>query len=95
VSARVNRMEPAAFRRKFDNASRIELGRKRARERKARAKATSATAAIITINKPAQMTLRGRRAIARWMRSRADDLETEGDKLGAKFVARFCYSKRA
>lgn len=50
-------------------------------------------AASITIHKPGAMTLRGRKAIAKWMKARADDLVECGAQLTATgpFRARWHY----
>lgn len=51
------------------------------------------TAAIVTIRDANKMTKKGRRAIAKWLRDRADDLIQHGDQLDKTFRARYIYSK--
>lgn len=52
---------------------------------------TEKAAAIVTIFDGANMTMRGRRDIAKWLRGRADLLETEGDNLASRFTSRYLY----
>jgi len=49
-------------------------------------------ASRIFIDKPNAMTLRGRRAIAKWMRHQADCFEKYGDKYASRFNARYIYA---
>lgn len=51
-------------------------------------------AAIVTIFNGANMTMRGRRDIANWLRGRADLLENEGDNLASRFTSRYLYRER-
>ena len=48
-------------------------------------------AATVTIRDAAHMTPRGRKAIAKWLRSRATLLEKHGDLLAPRFTARYSY----
>lgn len=48
-------------------------------------------AAIVTIFNGANMTLRGRKEIAKWLRGRADLLEAEADNLAPRFTSRYLY----
>ena len=48
-------------------------------------------AAIFTIKRPADMTLRGRKQIAKWLRRQADFLEEAGDEMSDRFRARYMY----
>lgn len=50
------------------------------------------SAATITIHDAPNMTKRGRRSIAAWMRKQAAFLETGGDKLSKRFTARYLYA---
>lgn len=48
------------------------------------------TATILTIKSPGNMTKRGRRDIAAWLRRAADDLEELGaDYTEGRFIARY------
>jgi hypothetical protein len=49
------------------------------------------SAAIITIKDAPEMTKRGRRQIAEWMRKQADFLEFEGKAFSKRFTARYLY----
>ncbi len=51
------------------------------------------TAAIVTIHGPAEMTLAGRRRIAKWLRERADLLVDSGKQMGPVFRSRYLYTK--
>jgi len=49
------------------------------------------SAAIVTILKAPQMTKRGRKRIAEWLRRQAQFLEQNGDELSSRFTARYLY----
>jgi len=49
------------------------------------------TAATVTIKKAANMTPKGRKKIAEWLREKAEDLVTEGPNYTARFTARYWY----
>lgn len=53
------------------------------------AKPKEQSAAIVTIKEPHLMTLKGRRAIATWLRQQAEWLEDYGNHLGKRFIARY------
>lgn len=46
-------------------------------------------AAYITIRRAADMTMRGRKRVADWLRRAADDLEKSGHEYSARFVNRY------
>jgi len=48
-------------------------------------------AAIITIHRAGEMTKRGRRDIAAWLRRHAAHLERHGGKYSRRFTGRFLY----
>lgn len=48
-------------------------------------------AATITIHRAADMTKKGRTAIAAWMRKQAEFLEKEGLNLSRRYTARYLY----
>lgn len=49
-------------------------------------------AAVLTIYRPGEMSPKGRKAIAAWLRDKADHFEAEGDKYDDKrFTARYLY----
>ena len=48
-------------------------------------------AAKIVIKHPADMTKKGRKEIANWMRDRAKDLEEIGEEMASVFTARYMY----
>lgn len=50
------------------------------------------TAAIVTIHDASKMTPRGRREIAKWLRSRAALLEKEHAHLASRFTSRYYYT---
>ena len=53
------------------------------------------SAAIITIKKPASMSARGRKSIAKWMRKQAEYFEEYGREYSeAKFTARYIYTSK-
>jgi hypothetical protein len=54
-------------------------------------KTAEKSAAIITIKDAPEMTKRGRRQVASWMRKQADFLEFEGKALSNRFTARYLY----
>ena len=47
--------------------------------------------AIVTIKKPAEMTKKGRKQVANWLRGRAVLLEKHGDLMASRFTARYTY----
>ena len=49
------------------------------------------TAAVLTIRDAPKMTMKGRKRIAAWLRSRAVLLEKNGDLLASRFTARYLY----
>lgn len=53
-------------------------------------------AAILTVRKPGAMSKRGRTAIAKWLRDRADDIELHGEQLNdtGSFVCRYMYAAK-
>lgn len=55
-------------------------------------KLRSKSAAVLTVRDAPAMTRKGRSAIARWLRDRADDIESVGDQLSGTFVARYMYA---
>ena len=48
-------------------------------------------AAYITVRRAADMTKRGRKRVADWLRKAADDLEKSGHEYSARFVTRYWY----
>ncbi len=54
-------------------------------------KAKDKSAAILTIFKAPEMTKRGRKQIAEWLRRQARFLEQNGDELASRFRARYLY----
>ena len=50
------------------------------------------SAAIVTIKDAPNMTKRGRKQIAAWMRQQAGFLEQHADKLSRRFTARYLYT---
>ena len=54
---------------------------------------TEKSAAVLTIKDASDMTKKGRRAIANWLRDRANDLEEYGDQLSKTFRARYIYKE--
>jgi len=50
------------------------------------------SAAILTIKCAADMTPRGRKAIAAWLRQQADHLQQDGAVYGPRFTARYLYT---
>ena len=49
------------------------------------------SAAIVTIKNADSMTKRGRKAIAEWLRRKAEFLEENGDQFSPRFTARYLY----
>lgn len=49
------------------------------------------SAAIITIRHASQMTKRGKKQVADWMRKQAEFLEQDGNQFAARFTARYMY----
>lgn len=50
-------------------------------------------AGIVCIHRAAEMTPKGRREVAAWLRKTADGLVKEGDNYAARFTARYFYKK--
>ena len=50
------------------------------------------SAAIVTIKDAPNMTKRGRKQIAAWLRRQAGFLENHADKLSRRFTARYFYT---
>lgn len=51
------------------------------------------SAATLTLNKPGEMSKRGRKQIADWLRRQARDLEKLGDQYSSKrLTARYLYT---
>ena len=50
------------------------------------------SASILTIFDAPNMTVKGRKAIAAWLRRQAGFLEKHGSELGPRFRARYLYS---
>lgn len=55
---------------------------------------TEKTAAIVTINRPCDMTNAGRRRIGKWLRKQAGFLERKGDKMAKRYTARYIYIQK-
>lgn len=49
------------------------------------------SAAIVTIRNASEMTKRGRKQIANWLRKHADWLEESGHHYSARFTGRYLY----
>jgi hypothetical protein len=49
------------------------------------------SAAIVTIKRASEMTPKGRRDIARWLRRQASFLEKYAKQLSPRFTARYLY----
>ena len=49
------------------------------------------SAAIVTIYQPADMTAKGRRAVAAWLRRQATLLERHSKQLSRRFTTRYLY----
>ena len=49
------------------------------------------SAAILTIKDAKNMTKKGRREIAAWLKRQADFLEQEGNLFSSRFTARYLY----
>lgn len=55
-------------------------------------KIIESTAAVITINSPGDMTPKGARAVAQWLRDQADMFQREHHRMGPKkYRARYIY----
>jgi len=54
-------------------------------------KRTEKSAAVLTIRDAPQMTSRGQKDIAKWLRRQADFLETNAKDLSSTFRARYLY----
>jgi hypothetical protein len=50
------------------------------------------SAAIITVFDPANMTVKGRKAVAAWMRKQASFVEMHPKQLSKRFTARYLYA---
>lgn len=50
-------------------------------------------AASLSILRGAEMTTKGRKQIAGWLRRQADFLEKKGDQMATRFTARWRYSE--
>ncbi len=55
------------------------------------AKRKDEAAAIVTIRRPSEMTARGRKDIAAWLRRQARFLETHAHQMADRFTARYMY----
>jgi hypothetical protein len=53
------------------------------------------SAAILTIKNAAEMSKRGRKSIATWLRHAADDLEELGSQYSGSFRARYLYPRQS
>ena len=51
------------------------------------------TVAVVTVREAANMTPKGRRAVAKWLREKADDVELHGKNLSKRFTARYVCTK--
>ena len=54
-------------------------------------KAKTKSAAVVTIFDAPEMTLEGRKNVAKWLRQQARFLEKYGPELAARFTARYLY----
>lgn len=54
-------------------------------------KRKSESAAILTVKRAAEMTPKGRREIAKWLRRHADMLVRDGKDYSARFTGRYLY----
>lgn len=52
------------------------------------------SAAIVTIHRAANMTPRGRRLVANWLRNTAKLLEDHGKEFSTRFTGRYLYKER-
>jgi len=52
------------------------------------------SAAVLTLVDPGDMSLKGRKAIAEWLRQQAKDLVRIGDQYGKTLRARYLYEAR-
>jgi hypothetical protein len=52
------------------------------------------TAAVVTINEAWDMTPRGRKDVADWLRRTAADLVKHGSEYGKRFTARYRYDAK-
>lgn len=50
-------------------------------------------AAIVTIRRASDMTPKGRKEVARWLRRQALFFERHADQLSPRFTARYLYSR--
>lgn len=53
---------------------------------------TTKTAATINIINPSDMTAKGRKEIAAWLKRQAQHLEKHGDQYAKRFRARYLYT---
>jgi len=51
------------------------------------------SAAIVTIKDAPNMTKKGRKAIAEWLRQQASFLEQDGQRFSKRFTARYLYPR--
>lgn len=58
----------------------------------AKAKRKDKSAAIVTIYRADEMTARGRRQIAAWLRRHAEMLTSEGKNYSKRFTGRYLYT---
>jgi hypothetical protein len=59
------------------------------------AKGVEKSAAVVTIREANEMTAKGRRAVAKWLRMHADMLEREGNNYSRRFTGRYLYRTKA
>lgn len=52
------------------------------------------TAAVLTIRRAASMSLKGKKAVANWLRKQADALLTDGDSYTARVTIRYWFKKK-
>ena len=55
---------------------------------------TTKSAAIVTVHRAPDMTPRGRKAIAAWLRRQARCLESHGRQFSGRFTARYLYATK-
>jgi hypothetical protein len=51
----------------------------------------SKSAAIVTVFRAPDMSKRGRKSVAEWLRRQAGFIESDGDNLASRFTARYLY----
>lgn len=59
--------------------------------RKRKTKTKNKAAAIVTIHRAGEMTAKGRRDIAKWLRRHAELLLEHGAQYSARFTGRYLY----